>query len=351
MSAFGSLLEGSLTKQGRNVKSWRRRHFLLQSNVLYYFKSERDSTSKGYILFNDVARVEERPSTGTRPNMFAVVGPNRTLLAYADTPREAAEWIHAVRVLVKLHSFRNAFLDGAAAWGVAERFLRRTVEHGRRCVELVVQITGHLRAVAACPQRRDQAAVVRERAAAIGFEGVALAAALLEVVRAPFGPERRAELCGVARKCAASCEAMLAVAKGTPEDESLATAHAKLAAETAELVGDSTPDPRAELAIGVEKVRQAALEAGTIGPDALARVAARFQQSCEAVAHSTQSEAARAALLDLARDAGPVISALAKRSAQPTASPPPVDPPEVASARAALDSFLTRVLAISDQLQ
>lgn len=142
----------------------------------------------------------------------------------------------------------------------------------------------------------------------------------------------------------------MAVAKGTPEDESLQTAHAKFVSEMAEVVGDPVPDPRAEITVGVEKVRQATLELDRSRADAMARVAAKFQQSCEAVSMSLRSDEVRAQLLELSREAQPIMSAVAQRAASSAshASDTPVSP-EVASARAALDNFLSRVLILVER--
>ena len=111
MSEFGCLKEGYLIKQGQNVKSWRKRFFLLQTNVLYYFKSDKDTTSKGFILFKDIIRIDER-RTESHPNIIAIVCRNRTLLLSIDNVVEASSWAQVLRIIFRFYSFQFTYSGG-----------------------------------------------------------------------------------------------------------------------------------------------------------------------------------------------------------------------------------------------
>ena len=119
-----------LTKQGRNVKSWKRRLFLVQPSVLYYFSSKNDMSAKGYMLLQDVVKVED--VAGQKPNTIAVVSPTRTLLMYADTPHDAAAWISVLNTMVTLQKYRSSYAETAGAWGSAEPFLKNLLDHARK---------------------------------------------------------------------------------------------------------------------------------------------------------------------------------------------------------------------------
>ena len=40
-ASFGSIKEGWLTKQGDEYKNWKKRYFVLQDNILYYFAEQK----------------------------------------------------------------------------------------------------------------------------------------------------------------------------------------------------------------------------------------------------------------------------------------------------------------------
>lgn len=111
MAEFGCLKEGYLIKQGQNVKSWRKRFFLLQTNVLYYFRSDKDTTSKGFILFKDIIRIDER-HTEAHPNIIAIVCRNRTLLLSIDNVVEASSWAQVLRIVFRFYSFQFTYSGG-----------------------------------------------------------------------------------------------------------------------------------------------------------------------------------------------------------------------------------------------
>ena len=108
MSEFGCLKEGYLIKQGRNVKSWRKRFFLLQTNVLYYFRTDKDTVSKGFVLFKDIVRIDER-HTDSHPNIIAIVCKSRILLLSIDNVVEASSWAQVLRTVFRFYSCQLSY--------------------------------------------------------------------------------------------------------------------------------------------------------------------------------------------------------------------------------------------------
>ncbi|KAH3743001.1 dual adapter for phosphotyrosine and 3-phosphotyrosine and 3-phosphoinositide [Pelomyxa schiedti] len=205
MASFGSIIEGYLVKQGRNVKSWKRRLFVAQANVLYYFSGEKDVSSKGFIMLSDITSIEERPG-GPKPNMFAIVCPARTLLVSAETLPDAEKWIECLRVLVALQSYRNAFSDGPSSWGVAEPFLKNVIDKSRKILELGVQLVGIVKSNTY--NDKSKRGIVYERVAAGGFETLKFCTSLLALIRSPLSLENYEKFVSTLKSSSASYEAL-----------------------------------------------------------------------------------------------------------------------------------------------
>lgn len=84
--------EGFLTKQGAIHKSWKRRWFVTNRNILKYYNERGD---KKPIRVLDLQQAEEalRNNTCGKPNAFSLVFPFRTFFLYADSEAEMQEWI------------------------------------------------------------------------------------------------------------------------------------------------------------------------------------------------------------------------------------------------------------------
>lgn len=98
--------QGFLTKQGLLVKNWKRRWFLLQNHVLYYFSSpiteqqanqaKAISKAAGSIPLDEFCDVKPAPDC-PKPNAFQITTRDRTYYAYADDLEQLDEWISAIR--------------------------------------------------------------------------------------------------------------------------------------------------------------------------------------------------------------------------------------------------------------
>lgn len=97
---------GFLTKQGGVVKNWKKRWFLLQNHVLYYFKTpiadasgsgvRNVSRASGSIPLDERCTVKHAPDTG-KNNCLQINTRDRTYLAFADDAEQLEEWITAIR--------------------------------------------------------------------------------------------------------------------------------------------------------------------------------------------------------------------------------------------------------------
>ena len=100
-SGIREIHSGTLTKMGGNIKSWRKRWVVLQSNsTLQYFK-EPSKVAQGTINLNDInfdVMAGSKNSCNWPKNCniecsVVIVTTSRIYFMFADTVREAEEWI------------------------------------------------------------------------------------------------------------------------------------------------------------------------------------------------------------------------------------------------------------------
>ena len=99
-------MEGVLVKQGKVVKNWKSRYFVLNmsENKLRYFKNKGDKTEKGFIDFSKtitVLTVEDCktawPSKANKKNCFGLRSEIQTMYIYAETADSFELWMQAFR--------------------------------------------------------------------------------------------------------------------------------------------------------------------------------------------------------------------------------------------------------------
>lgn len=91
--------EGSLTKEGEKVLSWKRRDFLLTSNTLEYLKPGERKKALGSIPLEN-SKVE-KSNKSERKYVFQLVTPKRIYYLSADSELEMNEWIKAIHDRIK----------------------------------------------------------------------------------------------------------------------------------------------------------------------------------------------------------------------------------------------------------
>lgn len=89
--------EGWLEKQSRILKRWKRRWMVLQDNMLYSFKSERDYREPTEAInLIDYSSVKSSEDTTMRPFSFDVYSPLHNFSLVASSEVEKEDWIRAI---------------------------------------------------------------------------------------------------------------------------------------------------------------------------------------------------------------------------------------------------------------
>eukprot|EP01087_Luapelamoeba_hula_P004629 TRINITY_DN1454_c0_g1_i2.p1 TRINITY_DN1454_c0_g1~~TRINITY_DN1454_c0_g1_i2.p1 ORF type:complete len:136 (+),score=20.93 TRINITY_DN1454_c0_g1_i2:43-450(+) len=98
---LGSLVpehEGYLTKQGGNIKSWKKRWFVLQARTLYYFPTcNSDAEPLGVINLSAATTVVSVADVPKKEYGFQVVTPDRTYTIVASTEQEREAWTSIIQ--------------------------------------------------------------------------------------------------------------------------------------------------------------------------------------------------------------------------------------------------------------
>lgn len=89
---------GYLVKRGAVRKSWRTRYFVLQRNMLFYFRFNDDEEPLGAIPLKGATVAWSTIEKGRRPNLFSVESPTvkRTYFIQAESREEAESWMSSI---------------------------------------------------------------------------------------------------------------------------------------------------------------------------------------------------------------------------------------------------------------
>jgi serine/threonine protein kinase len=92
---LSALKKGYLTKEGEIVKSWKRRWFVLSSETLSYYKTQKEDKPLGVIRLKDINSV----TAGSRKNKscLEVATARRTYYFVADNNEELKAWKEAIQ--------------------------------------------------------------------------------------------------------------------------------------------------------------------------------------------------------------------------------------------------------------
>jgi len=90
--------EGNLTKQGRRLKTWRERYFILKDNTISYYTDKNDKKLKGSIELQRNHQILKMTATETdKPFAFKITCPERTMYVYAGSEEDMNDWIRVLR--------------------------------------------------------------------------------------------------------------------------------------------------------------------------------------------------------------------------------------------------------------
>jgi len=96
-----SLKEGFLNKMGGSIKTWKRRYFVLQPDVIWYYANSWDPKPSGSIDLSKGASLSlELKGTYRNENLFAITpnGSKRKFMLQAADDVDRQEWMAAIRV-------------------------------------------------------------------------------------------------------------------------------------------------------------------------------------------------------------------------------------------------------------
>jgi RAC serine/threonine-protein kinase len=88
--------DGYLTKEGANIKSWKRRYFMLKNGVLSYHKSPKD-VDLGKIHMSDVS-VVQNCDRKKKNFCFEIVTPSRIYYFQGDNDKDKESWMNALKL-------------------------------------------------------------------------------------------------------------------------------------------------------------------------------------------------------------------------------------------------------------
>ncbi|XP_061611382.1 pleckstrin homology domain-containing family A member 1-like isoform X2 [Phyllopteryx taeniolatus] len=80
------------------MKTWKRRYFVLHPNGLGYFKSDSDRGALRVIPLKDILKVQEckQSELMMRDNLFEMITSSRTFYLQSDSPEDMRSWIKAI---------------------------------------------------------------------------------------------------------------------------------------------------------------------------------------------------------------------------------------------------------------
>jgi hypothetical protein len=111
LAVGNSAKRGWLYKQGGRIKTWKKRYFVLNSNTLYYYKSEGDKEPKGAISLKNCIitymNQEETKKEGKTPVPFSVKikSPFRAYWLCGETENEMTSWQQSLTKASKISIF------------------------------------------------------------------------------------------------------------------------------------------------------------------------------------------------------------------------------------------------------
>mmetsp|Transcript_35556 Transcript_35556/g.48582 ORF Transcript_35556/g.48582 Transcript_35556/m.48582 type:complete len:517 (+) Transcript_35556:56-1606(+) len=102
--------QGELKKEGHIVKSWKSRWFILQRDLLFYFKSRGDSKPAGYVSLKDAVVRKSEKFKGKRDFVFELISPTgKYFFIQAASRNEMEEWIKEIEASSEMEGVSAPF--------------------------------------------------------------------------------------------------------------------------------------------------------------------------------------------------------------------------------------------------
>lgn len=100
---------GYLTKQGGQIKSWKRRWFVLRESTLAYYKDNQSDVPLGLIPLAHCTSIDLVSRKVSKPNAFEVKTPDRVYLLVADTAEILWEWVPLCQAAISKQEYVDNF--------------------------------------------------------------------------------------------------------------------------------------------------------------------------------------------------------------------------------------------------
>jgi len=92
--------DGYLTKQGGNIKTWKKRWCVLKDGSIFYFKTPKDQSPKGTIDLEKSSKLSETTLT-KKKYAFQIQTAQRTFVITAESESNKREWMAAINASVE----------------------------------------------------------------------------------------------------------------------------------------------------------------------------------------------------------------------------------------------------------
>jgi hypothetical protein len=186
MSSFGSVKEGWLTKQGGERKNWKKRWFLLQDNILYYFADQKDEFSKGSIPLGKVTQIQRHEHKKKFIFEIHTTVEGRVFYILAESEAVMKDWMDAITTTWMLHTMKDKYKE--KFYHGADNYMHTLINMAKRVFTTVVRMTGVTKAVIHGGGRAHKAKPAE--ATTIYADNAELGASVLEIGRQVLATEK-----------------------------------------------------------------------------------------------------------------------------------------------------------------
>jgi len=239
------LKEGFLTKSDPSGRSVKRRWFLLQDNLLYYFEAKKKTKPLGTILFSNIRDVK----LGDEPNSFLIVTDERTYPLIGENETDVLGWLNPIKILTKLHNSRNEYTNKT---GFADTYKHQLITNAKKALTDTIKITGITKALVGKRANKARAEQIIDdvynQNDILGKAAFAGCASILSAMEDIFSQERLVQMCEALNNWKSIIPNVIKYAEGTP-NQPAADATYKMIVETLDLIMNlERPSPVFEIA-------------------------------------------------------------------------------------------------------
>jgi hypothetical protein len=245
---FGSLKEGVLTKSDPSFKSWKKRWFILQDNLLYYFESKKKARPLGTVMFSNIRDVKMSDDKIGKANCFLVITDERTYPFSADTENEMLDWMNPVRVLTKLHNSRNEHKDRS---GFADQYKHFLITAAKKSVQETIKLTGITKALIGKRANKSRAEQISDdvfnQNNTLGKAAIQGCSMILATMEDVFSIDRLNQMCDALNHWKQTIPAVTKFAEGTPNQAATESTYKTISDCLDEVINHDRPSPVIEV--------------------------------------------------------------------------------------------------------